>query len=139
VFSDHTTAYTHGPEHPLALVMGWGWEGGFWWGKRPLQGVQQVNYAIVPHGGAWDVAKISEEASRWNEPLIASLMDGAPESSHARSLIAVSGSGVEIPTILVEQRHGFVRLFNAEGDDAERWSRLRCGLCASTLWNSMAE
>ena len=28
VLSDHTTAYTHGPEHPLALVMGWGWEGG---------------------------------------------------------------------------------------------------------------
>ena len=49
VFSDHTSGYTHGPDHPLALVMGWGWEGGFWWGKCPLSGTQQVSYALVPH------------------------------------------------------------------------------------------
>ena len=29
LFSEHTTAYTHGPDHPLSLVLGWGWEGGF--------------------------------------------------------------------------------------------------------------
>ena len=56
LFSDHTTAYSHGPDHPLALVMAWGWEGGFWWGKCPLKGVQQASYAVIPHGGLWDEA-----------------------------------------------------------------------------------
>ncbi len=76
VFSDHVTAYTHGPDHPLALVMGWGWEGGFWWGKCPLRGTQQIGYALVPHTGLWDEARISAENGNWNEPLTAQIMDG---------------------------------------------------------------
>jgi alpha-mannosidase len=121
VFSDHTTAYTHGPEHPLALVLGWGWEGGFWWGKCPLKGIQQSAYGIIPHSGTWDEARLSEESSRWNEPLSAALMDAAPKpGADSRSLISVTGGGVEIPTVMVDGRHLLVRLFNGEGDAAER-------------------
>ena len=78
ILSDHTTAYTHGPDHPPALVMGWGWEGGFWWGKCPLRGTQQVSYALIPHTGAWDEARISRESCCWNEPLLAQIVDGQP-------------------------------------------------------------
>ena len=121
VFSDHTTGYSFGPDHPLALVMAWGWEGGFWWGKCPLRGVQQASYAIIPHGGLWDEARLSEEASRWDEPPITQLMEGRPRAqSESRSLISVSGDGVETPTVLVEDRSLLIRLFNAEGDGAER-------------------
>ncbi len=121
VFSDHTTAYTHGPEHPLALVLGWGWEGGFWWGKCPLKGVQQMGYGIIPHAGTWDEARLSEENSRWSEPLNAALMDGVPKpGAEARSLVSVTGGGIEIPTVLVDGRHLLVRLFNGEGDASER-------------------
>ncbi len=121
VFSDHTTAYTHGPDHPLSLVMGWGWEGGFWWGKCPLRGTQQVSYAVIPHTGAWDEAQISRENCCWNEPLLAQIVDGQPGSTaHTRSLVSVSGGGVEIPTLLLQGRHLLVRLFNGEGDAAER-------------------
>jgi alpha-mannosidase len=121
VFSDHTTAYTHGPDHPLALVLGWGWEGGFWWGKCPLKGVLQSAYGIIPHAGAWDEARLSEESSRWNEPLNAELMDGGPKPDAAsRSLVSVTGGGIEVPTILVDGRHLLLRLFNGEGDAQER-------------------
>ncbi len=121
IFSDHTTAYTHGPEHPLALVLGWGWEGGFWWGKCPLKGVQQINYAIVPHVGTWDVAGLSEESTRWNEPLIPAMMNGEPAAdARARSFVSVSGGGVEVPTIMVDGRYLLIRLFNGEGDAQER-------------------
>lgn len=121
VFSDHTTAYTHGPDHPLSLVMGWGWEGGFWWGKCPLRGTQQVGYAVVPHTGAWDEAQISRENCCWNEPLLAQIVDGQPVSAaHTRSLVSVSGGGVEIPALLFQGRNLLVRLFNGEGDAAER-------------------
>ena len=121
MFSNHTTAYTHGPDYPLALVMGWGWEGGFWWGKCPLRGTQQVNYALVPHAGMWDQARISQESGCWNEPLIAQIVDGDPGNApHTRSLVRVGGEGIEIPTIMFQGRSMLVRLFNAEGDEAER-------------------
>lgn len=120
VFSDHTTAYTHGPDHPLALVMGWGWEGGFWWAKCPLKGTQQVSYAILPHGGKWDEAQLSGENHRWNEPLLAQIMNGESGGTAERSLVSVSGGGIEVPTLLMDGRQLLVRLFNAEGDGAER-------------------
>ncbi|MCC7176081.1 MAG: hypothetical protein IT159_12875 [Bryobacterales bacterium] len=121
VFSDHTTAYTHGPDHPLALVMGWGWEGGFWWGKCPLSGTQQISYAVVPHTGGWDEAQLSDESQQWNEPLLAQIMNGSPAGApETRSIVSVSGKGVEIPTLLLEGGRLLVRLFNAEGDGAER-------------------
>jgi alpha-mannosidase len=120
VFSDHTTAYTHGPEHPLALVLGWGWEGGFWWGKRPLQGTTQINYSLVPHQGLWDEAGLWEETFRWHEPLVSFLIDGAPQAdSEARSLIRPETQGIEIPTIQVDENSALVRLFNAAGADSE--------------------
>jgi alpha-mannosidase len=126
LFSDHTTAYTHGPDHPLALVLGWGWEGGFWWGKCPLKGVQQASYAIIPHRGIWDEARLSQESACWSEPVIAQLMDGRPApGDESSSLVRVSGGGVEIPTILVDGSHLLIRLFNAEGDAAERTVSLR--------------
>ncbi|MBX5495891.1 MAG: hypothetical protein IRZ15_11210 [Bryobacteraceae bacterium] len=121
LFSDHTTGYTHGPEHPLSLVLGWGWEGGFWWGKRPLRGVQQIEYSLLPHSGRWDQAQLWQESCRRNEPIAVQIMPGQPEKgSEARSLIGVSGSGIEIPTALVKDNNLFVRLFNAEGDETER-------------------
>ncbi|MEX2400194.1 MAG: hypothetical protein WD423_05440 [Rhodothermales bacterium] len=112
VFSDHTTAYTHGPEHPLALVLAWGWEAGFWWGKQPLEGVQRIHYAAVPHAGSWDAARLSELNARWKERPIPRLLDGEPTATRV-SLIEAS-DGLEIPTMLVEDGHLIVRVFNAE-------------------------
>ena len=40
-------------------------------------------------------------------------------------MVAVSGGGVEIPTALVQRGDLLVRLFNAEGDGAERDGLLR--------------
>jgi alpha-mannosidase len=121
ILSDHTTAYTHGPDFPLSLVLAWGGEGGFWWGKCPLRGTQQVNYGIVPHSGAWDQAGISQENARFCEPLIGQIVRGVePKRPGPRSLIQISGEGIEIPTTLIEGKKLFVRLFNAEGDGEER-------------------
>ena len=121
VLPDHTTAYTHGPDFPLSLVLAWGWEGGFWWGKRPLKGIQQVNYGLVPHSGIWDEAAISKENAAFCEPLLAQLMPGTPSGDkHAKSLVNVSGSGIEVPTLMMDDGHLLIRLFNAEGDSSER-------------------
>ena len=121
VFSDHTTGYTHGPDHPLSLVLGWGWEGGFWWGKQPLRGVQQIGYSIVPHAARWDEAKLWEENCRRNEPVPVQIVNGELETgSEMRSFVTVGGTGVEVSAVLVDRDAMLVRLFNAEGDGAER-------------------
>ena len=118
VFSDHTTAYTHGPEHPLALVLGWGWEGGFWWGKRPLEGTTQISYSLVPHQGLWDEGALGRNIA------LARIVDSVPARWRAagelqRSLIRPDAQGVEVPTIQVDGDRALVRLFNAAGPDSE--------------------
>ncbi len=113
IISDRTTAYTHGPSHPLALVLGWAWEGGFWWGKHPLRGEQEASYGIVPHQGSWDQAGVSGENNRYSQPLITQLADGHPGDS-VYSLLQVSSPGLEVSTMLLEKESLLVRLFNAE-------------------------
>jgi alpha-mannosidase len=121
VISDHTTAYTHGPEHPLALVLGWAWEGGFWWGKHPLKGPQEVSYAIVPHQGRWDQASIAEECSRYNEPFETQLIDGLkPAGDDTFSLLEIEDHGIQVSTMLIEKGQLLVRLFNAESSHSEQ-------------------
>ncbi len=121
LLSDHTTSYAHGQDHPLALILAWGWVGSYYTGKSPLSGDQQVSYALIPHAGAWDQAKLSEACARWSEPLLTQLMRGEPApGDQTRSLVAVSGGGVETPAVLVDGDDLLVRLFNAEGDDAPR-------------------
>jgi alpha-mannosidase len=121
LLSDHTTAYTHGPTYPLALVLGWAWQGGFWWGKRPLRGEQEMSYAIVPHQGRWDQASIAQECSRFNEPFVTQLVDGhCSEADDTFSLLTLADSGIQVSTLLIEKGHLLVRLFNAESSQAEQ-------------------
>lgn len=116
IFSDHTTSYNHGKDHPLSLTMAWGWQAGFWWGKCPLKGRQEIGYAILPHSGKWDQAGLSNECGQWCEPFQTQLLASKPKTgTESRSLIQVSGKGVEVPTMLVDGRDLLARLFNAEG------------------------
>lgn len=115
ILSDHTTSYAHGPDHPLALVMGWGWEAGFWWGKCPLNGVQEVSYALVPHTGLWDKARLWEETARWHEPLRAFLQPVNGADIPSRSLLHIHSDGVQVTAMTAHGQDLLIRLFNAEG------------------------
>ena len=48
------------------------------------------------------------------------LTDGSPAKSNGQSLVSVSGTGVEVPTLMAEADDLLVRLFNAEGDSGPR-------------------
>jgi alpha-mannosidase len=116
VLCDRTTAYTHGPGHPFALVMAWGWRGGYWWGKVPLRGEQSMHYAILPHAGGWSQAGLWGENDRWMEPLAAQAMPGpAAAGDERRSLVTLSGEGYHISSMFVRDGALYLRLFNAEG------------------------
>jgi alpha-mannosidase len=121
LFSDHTTGYTLGPEHPLALVLGWAWEGGFWWAKHPLKGEQEMSYAIIPHQGRWDQASIAQESTRFNEPFVCQLIDGhASKADDNFSLLTIKDPGIQVSTALIEEERLLVRLFNAESSQSEQ-------------------
>jgi len=114
LLSDHTTSYLHGPDYPLGLVLGWGWEGGFWWGKCPLQGTQMVNYALLPHAGTWEDANLPAEYARWREPLLSQLARGdAAGGVGRRSFLQVDDPSVQAPALYAQGSDVFVRLYNA--------------------------
>jgi alpha-mannosidase len=119
VLSDHTTAYTNGAQYPLALVLAWAWEGGFWWGKHPLRGPMEMSYAIVPHRGRWDTAGISEECSRYSEQLTSQLIEGTPAGKDlSYSMVQLDSRGIQVSTLLVENDAVLIRLFNAESSES---------------------
>jgi alpha-mannosidase len=115
LFSEHTTAYTHGPDHPLSIVLGWGWEGGFWWGKCPLLGEQRARYSLLPHRGGWQQAKLWQEQAKLEEPLVPTLIDGRSFVGPARqSLLSVSDEAVQLSAMMHVDDALEVRLFNAQ-------------------------
>ncbi|HXE11059.1 MAG TPA: hypothetical protein VN633_03005 [Bryobacteraceae bacterium] len=116
LLSDHTTSYAEGKEHPLSLVMGWGWEGGFWWGKCSLRGLQEMKYALVPHTGLWDRAELWRETAEWSEPLLSriSASDTGASGPPNKSLLRVHSPGVELTSLAVSGRDLLARFFNAE-------------------------
>ena len=120
IFSDLVTTYVHGPEHPPALVLAWGWDGKHFFGDCPLAGDHEAGYSILPHRGKWDEAGIWRACRERSEPLLPQLTEGQPARGNGRSLVNVSGTGVEVPTLLVEGGDLLVRLFNAEGDTGAR-------------------
>ncbi|MEK3889906.1 glycoside hydrolase family 38 C-terminal domain-containing protein [Bacillus sp. FSL K6-3431] len=115
LFTDHTTGYSHSKDEPLALTLGWGWEGGFWWGKRPLVGQKELNYSILPHANCWNNAEVQLEYVRWAEPLLPIYTMLKPGLVNY-SFLSISDSSIEIPTILQEGEDLLVRLFNSGSD-----------------------
>ncbi|MVM35041.1 hypothetical protein GO755_33755 [Spirosoma sp. HMF4905] len=113
LMTDHTTTYAHGKDFPLALNIQYS-GAGLWGRNHTLTGPTTINYALVPHAGRWDKARISTEAMQWNEPLAAALTStsGSPE----KSLVDVTGTGLQVTTVLADGTDLLVRLFNAEGD-----------------------
>ena len=114
VLSDHTTSYLWGEGHPLGLTVAWGWEGGFWWGKCPLRGRQEMRYALLPHRGRWDEAHVWWARTRWSEPYLVSAAHGSFPVA-AGSLFALTDPGIELSAVQVEGNDLLVRVFNAAG------------------------
>ena len=120
LLTDHTTSYAHGPDFPLGLTVQYSGIG--LWGKNySITGPTEVNYALVPHGGKWDMAGIWTESDRWNEPLTTTVMSSDFGSATAqKSLVNVSGAGWEVSSLRRDGNDLLVRVFNAEGDGSPK-------------------
>jgi alpha-mannosidase len=114
LFSDHTASYTHGPDFPLGLTLQYVGKG-LWARDYRIEGPTQVRYALMPHAGRWDTARVSTAAASWQEPVMGAFSRGSGDAQ--RSLIDPGESGWEIPAMFERDGSLFVRLFNAHGGD----------------------
>jgi alpha-mannosidase len=116
MLTDHTTNYTHGEDFPLGLTISYSGVG-LWGRNYTIKYPTEMNYALIPHSGKWDKSGIWTEGTRFNEPMVATLMDSAPTAADmSRSMINLVGTGLEVSSVTVVGRDLLVRLFNAEGD-----------------------
>lgn len=118
LFSDHTTSYAHGENDPLSLVAAWGWDGGYWWGKCPLNGIQELRYAVMPHAGNWKQARLWSQTAEWAEPLLARLSVPADKGLH-QPLVRPMSKDLQLSSAIVSGRDLLLRFFNAEGADQD--------------------
>jgi len=115
LLSDHTTSYAHGPAHPLGLTLQYSGKG-LWGRDYRVDGPTEVRYALIPHAGRWDSARVSAIAAEWQEPPLGVSARGG--QSLKRSLINPGQSGWAAPAMFEREGALYVRLFNASGDDS---------------------
>lgn len=126
MLTDHTTSYAHAEDHPLGLTLQYSGKG-LWGRDYKITEPTEVNYALIPHAGKWDEGGIWTEGTRWNEPLVATLMDTAPDAKdYSKSMISIDGSGLEVTALTYDGNDLLVRLFNAEGDAAPKKITFDC-------------
>lgn len=120
VYSDHTTSYGHSQDGPAHLTFAWGGDGGFWWSKCPLEGSQEMNYAILPHAGNWESAGLSAVSAMRQEPLLGKLIFAGGQSfGREMSLLRVSDAAVEVSAFYAEYGKLLLRLFNGSAQARE--------------------
>lgn len=128
LFSDHTTSYSYCKDFPLSLTAQYSGIG-LWGPDYRITRALKMKYAILPHTGKWDQAAISEESSKWNEPLIATYHKALTVED--KSFVEVQKSGYEVSAFKVENKNILIRLFNGEGDSSIQ--RITFGFPASDI------
>lgn len=127
VLSDRTTEYSYGDGDPLGLILGWGWEAGFWWGRCPLQGEQDSSYSLIPHRGLWTEAELWQQNLAKEEPIVAQWMASLPDRAHsATSYLRVTPSQAVLSAAAINGTDLEVRVFHAH--DSAGPCRMEFGL-----------
>lgn len=111
LFTDHTTAYVHGEDFPLGLVVQYSGMG-LWGRNYTMNGPTHIHYALMPHKGKWDKAKIWSASADWNQPMVASI-DGATRAG--KPMIASVSNGLVLSAAKTDGDDFTMRIFNPEG------------------------
>ncbi|MGN6638521.1 MAG: glycoside hydrolase family 38 C-terminal domain-containing protein [Mucilaginibacter sp.] len=112
LFSDHTTAYVHGEDFPLGLIVQYSGMG-LWGRNYTINGPTHIHYALMPHKGRWDQAKIWSASADWNQPLVA--LVGNTGSRGVESMIDSVSDGLVLSSAKTDGGSFTMRVFNAEG------------------------
>ena len=113
LFTDHTTAYVHGKDQPLALVVQYSGKG-LWGMNYSVDGSTRIKYSLLPHKGEWDHAQLEAERVKLAEPMKVSTGD----ASTAQSFIRLNKQGWELSSMTIDSKDLLVRLYNAAATDS---------------------
>ncbi len=119
LFSDETTSYVHGPEHPLGLTMAWAGDGGYWWRHRMLGGKHSVSFGVMPHQGDWRRADVWHEGQKMQFPPFVQRLGGKVKSLAPQFAAKAEGGLTEISYAGLDgDGRMLIRLFNP-GEDTQ--------------------
>ncbi|SJN47071.1 glycoside hydrolase family 38 C-terminal domain-containing protein [Sphingobacterium sp. JB170] len=113
LFSDHTTSYLHGRDYPLGLTAQYSGVG-LWGVDYKITGPLKMRYALLPHVGSWQRAKIAAESNFWNEPLLGVI---AADAGQNKNFVRLGDSGLEVSAMKEQGDELLLRLYNAAGED----------------------
>lgn len=119
LFTDHTTSYVHGSDHPLALTLQYSGRG-LWGRDYTITGPTEISYSLLPHAGKWDDDRIWTRSERTNEPLVAALVDAGAEDVTQQSYFSIEDHAYELVSMEMKGADLYIRLFNAQSDQTER-------------------
>jgi len=115
LFTDHTTSYVHGEDHPLALTLQYSGRG-LWGRDYGISRPSFISYALLPHEGLWHENRIWTRSEQANEPLITVLMDEVSVEEKTQSLVTIEEDAYELVSSEFKDNDLYIRLFNARED-----------------------
>ena len=115
LFSDHTTSYAHGEQHPLALNVQYAGKG-LWGRNYKVDGPTQIKYSLLPHQGDWAQAHLWYVNDCLQNPLTAHAYNDKSLPA-AQPLFTFSKKGYQLSALQYEGKDGLLRIFNAESDN----------------------
>ena len=116
LFTDHTTSYSYGNDHPLALTVQYSGPG-LWGRNYPVSQPTTMTYHLLPHRGTWDQAHVQLHNDLLNTPQRA--MRTAMNTAEQHSFLSLEGTGYSLSAFIGEgDKQLTLRLFNSEGDSS---------------------
>lgn len=114
LFTDHTTAYAHGPADPLGLVTQYSGVG-LWGRNYSVTGPTELHYAFFPHAGNWKKAGIWSANVNWNNPPELDVFKSVVSTTGKdASLFSIEQKGFELTAMEKKGNDLLIRLFNPD-------------------------
>lgn len=112
LFTDHTTAYSHGGDHPLGLITQYAGVG-LWGRNYAIDGPTEIHYALYPHKGNWNDADVWTRSVEWNNPPEINVTPGAPRFDRPQQLLVIDQPGLELTSMERDGNDLLLRFFNS--------------------------
>ncbi len=119
LFTDHTTSYVHGKDHPLALTLQFAGKG-LWGRDYIINEPTSIAYSLLPHAGQWDTDRIWSTGERINEPLITTLTHEQVGEVPPQSFFSIQDNAYELVSMEMKGQDLYIRLFNAQSDHTDK-------------------
>ena len=123
VLTDHTGAYSYGPNFPLALTAQYS-GGGLWGRDYEITAPLEMAYSFLPHADTWVAGNVARRSRDTAEPLLTQVVaanSGDGRATACASFLSVDGEGYELSSLRAQADGRYeIRLYNAAGDARER-------------------